>query len=107
MFCVHRYTKFPIALRFMTMITVLKIAVLCLCTAILFVIACYNEHKKGTCILLSFFVAAGSTTFFSKESLLLSMLFAFGVFLVLSLMTVLLSHKTMHRKHREEKHKSF
>ena len=89
------------------MIMFLKIAVLFLCTAVSFIISCYSENKKGTCVLLSFFVAAGSTTFFSEESLLLSMLCAFGVFLVLSVLTVLLSNKTMHRKHGEEKHQSF
>ena len=88
------------------MITFLKIAVLFLCTAILFIISCYSENKKGTCVLLSFFVAAGITTFFSEESLLLSMLCAFVVFLLLSVLTVLLSRKTMHRKNRGEKHRS-
>lgn len=88
------------------MITFLKIAVLCLCTAVLFVISCYSENKKGTCVLLSFFVAAGITTFFSEEALLLSMLCALGVFLVLSVLTILLSQKTMHKKQGEEKHKS-
>ena len=89
------------------MITFLKIAVLFLCTVISFAVSCYSENKKGTCVLLSFFVAAGITTFFSEEALLLSLLCALGVFCLLSGLTILLSQKTQHRRQREEKHKSF
>ena len=89
------------------MITFLKIAVLFLCTAVSFIISCHSENKKGTCVLLSFFVAAGMTTFFSEESRLLSILCALAVFLVLSTLTVLLSCKTMHRKNGKERHRSF
>lgn len=81
------------------MITILKVAVLLLCTAVSFIISCCSEKKKGTCVLLSFFVAAGITSFFSEEALSLSIFCAAGVFLLLSVLSILLSHKTMHRKH--------
>ena len=58
-------------------------------------------------MLLSFFVSAGVTTFFSEDAILLSILCALGVFLVLSVMTFILSHVSFHRKHREEGRKSF
>ena len=88
------------------MITILKIAVLCLCTAVSFIVSCYSENKKLTCVLLSFFVAAGVTTFFSEEAYLLSWGLAFVVFFVLSGITVFLSQKTAHRKQRKNKPKS-
>ena len=108
--CVQRVHKRKFvfwAVERFDMILFLKIAVLFFCTAVLLIISCHSEHKKGTCMLLSFFVSAGVTTFFSEDAILLSILCALGVFLVLSVMTFILSHVSLHRKHREEGRKSF
>ena len=89
------------------MITFLKITVLFLCAVIAVTISCCSERRKGTCVLLSFFVAAGMTSFFSDTALALSLFTAFCVFAVLTFLTVLLSQKTLHRKNAEDKRKSF
>ena len=83
----------------------LKISVLFLCTVILFIISCCFEHRKRTCFLLSFFVSAGITTFFSEDALFLSILCALGIFLLLSVSTVWLSKLTKRKTHEKQKHK--
>ena len=88
------------------MTTVLKISVLLLCTVILLIISCFCEHRKRTCFLLSFFVSAGITTFFSEDELFLSILCALGVFLVLSALTLWLTHVTKHKKQLKKERKS-
>lgn len=56
---------------------------------------------------MSFFVSAGITTFFSEDELFLSVLCALCVFLVLSTLTLWLTHKTKHKKTVRNERKSF
>ena len=89
-----------------TMITFLKISVLLLCAVVSIAVSCYSERKKGTCMMLAFFVGAGITTFFSEDAMAVSLIVALATFVVLSSTTVVLSRKTMHRKMLEREQKT-